>query len=258
MKSPLRYPGGKTRAIQILSSYVPEGTHTIVSPFFGGGSFELSRTWTVKANDLFFPLYTFWSVLQMHPKELEAKIRHMMPVTKEKFQTIRRRIQTLEHPIEIAASYYIINRCSFNGSTFCGGFSQAASVGRLNESSLRTLRTVSLDSCEFTCMDASDFLSTCPESPGVLVYADPPYYITNYLYGKDGDLHESFDHERFARTIQQRKDFWIVSYNDCEYIRELYAGCTIHKVQWSYSMNASKKSSEIVITPLACEKPNTP
>ena len=55
--SPLRYPGGKTRAISILSSYVSTYFPTkkvLLSPFFGGGSFELFMTtkgYTVHGND---------------------------------------------------------------------------------------------------------------------------------------------------------------------------------------------------------------
>lgn len=43
--SPLRYPGGKTRACKIIDSVITEHFditqfHTLCSPFFGGGSFE--------------------------------------------------------------------------------------------------------------------------------------------------------------------------------------------------------------------------
>jgi DNA adenine methylase len=43
--SPLRYPGGKTRACKILDQIVVdnfdiEDINNIISPFFGGGSFE--------------------------------------------------------------------------------------------------------------------------------------------------------------------------------------------------------------------------
>ena len=41
VKSPLRYPGVKSRAVKIISKYIPKGTTEICSPFFGGGSLEL-------------------------------------------------------------------------------------------------------------------------------------------------------------------------------------------------------------------------
>jgi len=253
MKSPLRYPGGKTRAVKILKKYVDAhfpGRKVILSPFFGGGSFEIAMSedgYTVLANDLFGPLYTFWTTLKSNAQTLINIVRTHMPVTKEKFIKFRTNIMNLES-LEQAAAYYIINRCSFSGSTFCGGYSAQAATGRLNDSSLRTLETIDLTRFQFSNMDCCEFLNSHPENAETLVYADPPYYIKTYIYGKDGDMHESFDHEAFAETIKRRKD-WILSYNDCDYIRELYKGCRIFTESWAYGMNASKESSEVIILP---------
>ena len=48
-------------------------------------------------------------------------------------------------------------------------------------------------------------------------------------------------------NVSQPKKNWIMTYNDCEYIRALYKGYKIIEVDWKYGMNATKKSSEIVI-----------
>jgi DNA adenine methylase len=236
----LRYPGGKTRAIPILSKNIPDGTKTLVSPFFGGGSFELSTEMTIHANDLFEPLISFWSELKKDPERLVHDIHEKMKplITKEQFKAMKS-AQKIN-----AAEYFIINRCSFNGATFCGGFSNAAANGRLTESSLKRLLKVNLDRVTFSNMDCIDFLEM---HPGEFVYADPPYYITNYMYGRDGDLHESFNHDRFANYIKGRSSKWLISYNDCKYIRDLYSNFNIISVSWSYGMNVSKKSSEILI-----------
>ena len=249
-KSPLRYPGGKTRAIKTLEKYVdtyfPNET-TLVSPFFGGGSFELhmaDKGYTIYGNDLFQSLYTFWKTIQGNSSEVSALVRSLMPVNKDRFQELRSAILTSENDIQIAAYYYIINRCSFSGSTFCGGFSSQASTGRLNDSSLKTLESVDLTRLHISNEDCIEFLK---QHEG-LIYADPPYYISNYIYGRDGDLHKQFDHELFATEIKKHSK-WILSYNDCEYIRNLYSDCRIFEESWSYGMNSTKKSSEIVILP---------
>jgi DNA adenine methylase len=250
-KSPLRYPGGKTRAIKILDSYLatyyPE-ERVVVSPFLGGGSFELylaDKGFTVLANDLFKPLYTFWKTVKTTPTEVSDRVRSMMPVSKELFYELRRTIGVSTNEVDIAAYYFIINRCSFSGSTFCGGYSSQAASGRLTESSVKTLESVNLENVSLSNEDCVEFLKQHPDQ---FVYADPPYYIENYMYGKDGDLHETFDHERFAAEIKKHSK-WILSYNDCPYIRNLYSGCRIFKESWSYGMNSSKKSSEILILP---------
>ena len=253
-KSPLRYPGGKTRAIPILEKYVekfyPE-RNVLISPFFGGGSFELhmkSKGYRIHANDLFKPLYTFWKTLQERREGLTAEIKKCMPVTKEVFASMRSSICSLEDPLLMATYYFVINRSSFSGATLCGGFSRQAAEKRFTTSSVETLGACDLKDISFSNKDCSAILDEISETSSTIVYADPPYYIETYIYGKDGDMHESFNHEAFAATIKKRSD-WIVSYNDCAYIRELYKGCRIFKESWAYGMNSSKESSEIIILP---------
>ena len=70
-KSPLRYPGGKTRACKKLEIILKEHFDisefdNFVSPFFGGGSFEFhiqnNYQLNIIANDKFTPLYNFWNI----------------------------------------------------------------------------------------------------------------------------------------------------------------------------------------------------
>lgn len=252
--SPLRYPGGKTRAIHIL--YTILITHfpsrkTVLSPFFGGGSFELflsSKGYLVFGNDLFTPLYNFWLTTQTNRKSLIDNIRDQMPVTKESFHSLRNTIMKETDILKSASSFFLINRTSFSGATLSGGYSEQASKTRLTESSIKRLSECNVDSIVFSNLDCNDFLDDHPESSSSIIYADPPYYIKDYIYGKDGNMHDSFNHEKFADKIRSRKD-WIISYNDCEYIRNLYVGCRIIETSWSYGMNKSKVSSEIIILP---------
>jgi hypothetical protein len=60
-------------------------------------------------------------------------------------------------------------------------------------------------------------------------------------------MHEAFNHVALAEALHKRTD-WILCYNDCLYIRNLYADCSIKSVSWAYGMNAKKGSSEIIIT----------
>ena len=73
--------------------------------------------------------------------------------------------------------------------------------------------------------------------------------IRSKLYGDEGDMHEFFPHlDLFA--VLRKRDNWILSYNDCEEIRSLYRDYEIHEAAWTYGMNKSKESSEIIITNL--------
>jgi DNA adenine methylase len=252
MTSPLRYPGGKTRACKLLWTFIPSSTHTIVSPFFGGGSFELfcaSKGLEVYGNDAFQPLTIFWNTLKETPEDLAEATELIRPLSKAEFYRIRQSILTLDDPLLVSAYYFAINRSSFSGSTFCGGYAPQAAEGRFTESSIQRLRTTKMKNIKSVeNLDFEEFIEMHPPKEGVILFLDPPYYISNYLYGRDGDHHEAFRHEMLSNILKNRKD-WILCYNDCKYIRDLYKSCRIEKVSWAYGMNASKESNEIVILP---------
>lgn len=73
LTTPLVYFGGKVRAITRLMPYLPSGTTEVVSPFIGGGSFELAITGKgirVHGYDAFPPLVNFWQKLLTRPNDL--------------------------------------------------------------------------------------------------------------------------------------------------------------------------------------------
>jgi DNA adenine methylase len=59
-------------------------------------------------------------------------------------------------------------------------------------------------------------------------------------------MYESFDHQLLYNIIKTKNN-WLMTYNNCKFIRALYKDFTILEVNWTYGMNKSKKSSEIVI-----------
>ncbi len=254
MTSPLRYPGGKTRASKMLWAFLQKEypkTNCLVSPFFGGGSFELycaAKGIQVYGNDLFEPVANFWLTLKWTPFELADACRLLRPMTKADFYRFRKAIETEEDPILRAAYYFAINRSSFNGSTFCGGFSEEAAKGRFTESSIERITSLDTTNLLFQNEDFGTFITRFHSEEHTTLFLDPPYYIENYLYGRDGDLHKGFDHERLACVLKTQHN-WILCYNDCEYIRELYKDCRIQKVSWSYGMNKTKQSNEVIILP---------
>lgn len=58
-------------------------------------------------------------------------------------------------------------------------------------------------------------------------YCDPPYFETEGHYEV---VFRKEDHTRLCNTLKAAKGKWMVSYNDCPFIRELYEGCYIHAV----------------------------
>lgn len=61
-------------------------------------------------------------------------------------------------------------------------------------------------------------------------------------------MHEDFDHEALCTILSNNKNMkWLMTYNNCDYIKNLYKNYEIIDVDWTYGMNKTKKSSEIVI-----------
>ena len=260
-QSPLRYPGGKTRACKILDEIVAQqfdisAFDRIISPFFGGGSFEfyLQNKYHLRiiANDKFTPLANFWRVCKTNRGELVAELEKKIDrISKTEFLEYRAQIMEEPRQLEQSIMYFIINRCSFSGATLSGGFSQDASKNRFTRSSIQKIAQLELQDFEIMNQDFTDFLAQLPvaeQSPRDLLFLDPPYYLQSgsNLYGKSGDMHEGFPHEVLFRVVETRSN-WIMTYNDCDYIRNLYKDFLIIPAEWSYGMNKTKKSSEIVI-----------
>ena len=64
--------------------------------------------------------------------------------------------------------------------------------------------------------------------------------INQKLYGNKGDLHDGFDHTGLSNLLINR-DNWILSYNDCDKIHDMYKGHTFYYPEWKYGMSNNKK-----------------
>ena len=81
LKTPLRYPGGKSRACTKMDPYFPDlsGYTEFREPFLGGGSVAIHVTkkyphLKITVNDLYEPLVNFWMNLQMFGVELSEEL----------------------------------------------------------------------------------------------------------------------------------------------------------------------------------------
>ena len=256
MTSPLRYPGGKTRACKIIETVILEHFDincfdTLVSPFFGGGSFELyiQNKYKLKliVNDIFTPLYNFWKQVKVDKIGLCQELKKIKSVSKEQFMEYRKSLNYAD-TLQQAIQYFIINRCSFSGSTLSGGFSHDASINRFTLSSIDKIEALDFTGTEIYNLDFYDFINNKIGNKSLL-FLDPPYYLGNNkskLYGKDGNAHRDFNHKLLFDVLNTKTN-WVLTYNDCPYIRDIYQKHTIISVGWKYGMNKTKVSSEIII-----------
>ena len=238
VKSPLRYPGGKTRAIPELLSHLPAGLTALTSPFIGGGSFELacaSRGIKVSGYDSFAPLTNFWRCLLEDSQKLASiAVAQFYPMTKPQFYMWRDEPPLLycDKAWHRAAVFYALNRCSFSGLTYAGGYSRDAANTRYTRRGLTAL--ASFAAPNLSVATPQDFTDTITAHPDNFLYCDPPYYTDEKLYGRGKEPQKDFPHAELATLLLSRKG-WLLSYNDCDYIREIYHDCVITEATWSQS-----------------------
>jgi DNA adenine methylase len=244
VRSPLRYPGGKSRAVETLIGYIPYGTETLVSPFLGGGSLELAcaaNGMTVYAADAFLPLINFWQHAKDMPVMLAERVQAYYPLKRNRFYTLQKRIVDMENNLERAAIFYVLNRSSFSGVTLSGGMSPEHK--RFTKSAIERLRNFRAPNLHVTC---ADFADTLAKYPSDFVYLDPPYANGERLYGTQGDMHDGFDHEGLADLLRERTG-WMLSYNDHPDIRKMYDGFDFQTPEWKWGMSNGKESNELLI-----------
>lgn len=254
IKSPLRYPGGKSKAIGSISKLIPDFKE-FREPFVGGGSVFVylkqkfpSRIFWI--NDIYQNLYHFWNECQKNPNELIESIfefRSAYPDGKELHRFLLNNIDTFSS-IKKAAAFFIFNRITFSGTTESGGFSNAAFHKRFTNSSIERVKSLSkiLINTKISNHDYEKVILA--DGNDVFLFLDPPYYSAtkSALYGKNGSLHKMFDHERFANVMKQTKHKWLITYDDSEYIRNLFSFAQIKTWDFTYGMrNVTKRSNQI-------------
>lgn len=242
-RSPLRYPGGKNRAIKYIYSRIPETETKLCSPFLGGASIELACTtrMQVYGADIFEPLIAFWRALLIDPTRLVERVESYYPLSRTKFYNLQKRYIHLTDELERAAAFFVLNRSSFSGTTLSGGMSPGHP--RFTKSAIERLRAFKANNLKVEC---ADFRQVIPKHEDAFLYLDPPYMNRQALYGMNGNAHKDFDHQALAKLLYKR-DRWILSYNDCTEIRALYKDYAILPVEWIYGMPKNKQSNEVLV-----------
>jgi DNA adenine methylase len=265
-KTPIRYAGGKTRAIKHIMPYFPKDLKNVISPFMGGGSLEVHLTnLNIKVHgfDIFKPLVTFWDQMINNNEDFVNFLRTINP-TEQNYKIIKDKLINWEYtqemlkdwktdfyvrenpitltPVEIASYYY------FNHNTSYGpGYLGWASSVYLNEDKWgKMIDDISKFDGSNLKVSQSDFSDVISGHPNDFIYLDPPYFM-----GKDSDNkmhaaiypmknipvhHDGFKHEQLRDLLHSHKGKFIMSYNNCETIREYYKDFRLEYPSWNYSM----------------------
>jgi DNA adenine methylase len=265
MKTPLRYAGGKSRAIKIITPYV-EKENKIVSPFIGGGSLEVhwaSLGKEVIGYDIFGALVNFWNVLLNDKESLVTKLKEIPP-TDEEYIRIKEILITWDSTQNLladwktnhykrtnivtlddvtAAAYYYFNHNTSYGPGYLGWASSVYLNEKKWNSMIKSIQSLNLPTLS---VFENSFENVIPNHENDFLYLDPPYFLQ-----KDSDNkmftgiypmrnipvhHNGFDHEKLRDLLHSHKGNFVLSYNDCESIREYYKGFEFVFPKWNYSM----------------------
>lgn len=274
-----RYPGGKSKLRKLISSQTTALFDTeseYREPFFGGGSIGLqvledrSSIKKIWINDKDLGISCLWTTVINNPDLLLSLVESFEPSI-DKFDEFKEKLTTysesdLKTELELAEYGFMklaIHQISYSGlGTKSGGplggrkkcnisgqgstsevkypidcrWSPKSICKKVKQLSNR-LRTFDIRDNKCTNLDFTDVINDNENK--AVIYLDPPYYVKgNDLYQHGFSIE---DHKRLAKTLKNTNHKWILSYDDCFEIRELYNWAIIKDIDSvNYSITALK------------------
>lgn len=250
IRSPLRYPGGKSRVVEKIARLIPP-FEEFREPFFGGGSvfFYLKQKFPSRqfwVNDKYAELANFWRQMQMNSEDVIAQVWKWKYEFRDGKKLHRFLRETTFNEAKNAAAFFVFNRITFSGTTEAGGFSEQAFRLRFTDSSIERLTKIRplLPDVKVTNLDYEKVV--LGKGKNVFLFLDPPYFSAkkSALYGKNGNLHKTFDHERFSKVLKKCPHRWLLTYDDSPFIRELFSFANITNWNLVYGMRNVTKNSK--------------
>jgi DNA adenine methylase len=248
--------GGKRLLRKHIIERIPK--HDVYCEVFGGAGWVLfgkspdHKEWEVNKkkyteiyNDLNGELINFWRYVKHHPEAFVAELNDYL-VSRELFMEYKDNPRLTE--LERAVKFYYLLDVSYGSSSnhFCIGKGTKClplkDVEKVKKASER-LQNVFIENIDF------ERLIEKYDTETTFFYLDPPYYKKEALYRRDGI--EIFDkHERLAEVLKNIKGKFLLSYNDVEYIRNLYnhKGIKIEEREANYTISGkSQQFGELFI-----------
>ena len=275
--SPLRYAGGKSNAIGLILENLPNlKKKKIVSPFFGGGSFEIVLSkelgFEVIGYDIFSFLTNFWNELINNNENLIIELNKLIPdkdnytrnrhillnywdkvkpedlnyKTKNKLELTEIEKTIMDNNNSIQAAYYYYNMQLSYGPMFLGWQSSVYLKNDKYNKILNKLKNIDLGNLSVKC---DVFENVIQNHSDDFLFLDPPYYL-----GEDSKMfkgmypncnfaihHNNFNHELMRDLLKQHKGGFFITYNDCPTIREWYKEFKQVYPKWQYTYGQGEK-----------------
>jgi len=269
--SPLRYAGGKSKAIGLILENLPKlKERKIVSPFFGGGSVELCLSQLlgiqVIGYDIFNLLVNFWNVLINNRDEFVNELkkfeiteseftynRHLLLNywekikpndliynTKNKLELKSEDLTKLDENNILQAVYYYYNMTLSYGPMFLGWPSSNEINREKFDRRIKKLESMNLKNLQVNCGSFEEVLTSHIDD---FLFLDPPYYLEGdskmfkgmYPNCNFAIHHNNFNHMQLAELLKNHRGGFLMTYNNCSAVRELYKDCKFEFPEWQYT-----------------------
>jgi len=265
--SPLRYPGGKTKLYNLIQPIVAEnliGENRIYAePFAGGAGLALKLLFNndvdqLLLNDIDYRVYCFWQACLHDTEHLCALVSKCnvnidtWKIQKSIYMSPESYTQT-----EVGFATYFLNRCNVSGVIQGGPIGGSEQLGKYKIDA-RFNKTALIDRIEkigryadriaFYNLDATVFLQNeLPRNQinNVLLNIDPPYVKKGKLL-YENSFNED-DHTELSQVVKRLPYKWIVTYDECNLIRDLYRECAQQVITLNYSAGSTRKGKELLI-----------
>lgn len=132
---------------------------------------------------------------------------------------------------ERAARTLLVNKISFSGMGDSGSLSRDQfcdfRIHKLDEvrEASKLLKRVEIYNVSFE--ETMKFAHEKPDK--TFIFLDPPYFKqeSSGLYGRNGDTHRGFPHEKFGEVTKSMPCKWFVTYDDSTFVRHMFNDNTV-------------------------------
>jgi len=224
--------GGKKILRKKILEQFPELYSRYVEVFGGAGWILFAEERKIEFevyNDVNSDLVNLYRCVKYHPEALQAELKNIL-MSREQFIDAKVQIETRGlTDIQRAAKFFILVKESYGTDLRSFGVrpkNMNNAIEYLDEIS-RRLSTVVIENLDF------EHILNTYDKADTLFYLDPPYYKTEKYY-PDRFLPE--DHIRLKKKLSVLKGKFLLSYNDCAYIREMYKEYNIIEVERSHNL----------------------
>lgn len=244
----LSYPGGKSKAVGTILEKFPKDIKRVVSPFFGGGSVEFACALEcgieVLGFDLHKELIIFYNEVKNNPYRIYENLIKMENNDKV-YREIKKKLLDNIQGVNILNDEEIAYMFAYNfglsyGPQFLGWFSSNFKDRNKYERFCQKLKKFSFKNIILENRSFDFVLKKFNED---FLYLDPPYYIGegSKMHKECYYHHKNFNHKLLADMLKLHRGKFLMSYNDCPFIRETYKEFNIIEVKWRYTMQMGEK-----------------